>query len=979
MKIYWSRITISFLFAAFILMLSPLKISASFNTETNLPADYVNMGIPEDLLVLPDGNIWYVDSQNTRVVKVDPSGNILRTVGRAGTDEGEFECPIVALTIDAEDHLYILSSCKVYVLDFNGGILDSWGENGVEFQYQFGNPRGITYDLTTDSILIADAAQHEVLSFSIDGTFNFGFGSFGAGAGQLNAPVGITTDALGNIYVADGDNHRISVFESNGDFISTIGSEGVGDGEFTFIKDVEILSDGSIAATSQNSQKVQIFNSSGVFVDSWGAYGSAYDEFHFPQYIAKDIDDNLYVSDWGLKSIQKFSKTGVFSWKIRNAGQTNGRFSNPVDVAYDSVGNLYVLDDAGDAPRLQKFTNSGTFIEVFADFNVFGLGTYHVTIDDNDRVYVTSSDHVTVLNPNKTVHLSFGVTGSGNGEFLEARGIDVDSLGNIYVADWGNRRVQKFDSSGVYVTQWGVSGAEDGNFDSLSDLYIDGDDNIYVVDGSDPFDVVEGHLSRIQVFDTAGNFIRSIGTGGEAEGEFSNQIGKMEFDGSGNLWITDIDRHKILIFDNLFNYVESVGTYGAGIAQFFNPNGLVYNSVTGTMTVADQNNHRVQGVGEGVRIYNLIPSTDVIRNDIETSLVNISYDPSEVGIDSLASEMYFGAYVVSDFEVDLTTDRNWEAVNAMSLPEESIAIVTNLNPVDAPGVSETHSLYVPKLEGQIGVYVCPDAVTTADVSIGCASGYKLINGDVGLSSTTIDTIDYWVVSSLTGTAAMGIFGAQTFDVSASKVNVAVGETFSLSVTALDINSNTAILYDGTVEFTATSLDGLASYSFTSLDSGAHNFLNLFSFDAPGDYTVTVTDATDPTIIGESQIIHVSAIPVDDTPVDDTPVDDTPIDDGNTTGNQVVNNNTGVPEIVNTTDLNGDDEDEDLDDKIDDIINPDNNGGNSGTSDDTEDDETDGDIKADRDWMVWLNTLWALPLIFLILFLLSRKRNEKENS
>ena len=45
----------------------------------------------------------------------------------------------------------------------------------------------------------------------------------------------------------------------------------------------------------------------------------------------------------------------------------------------------------------------------------------------------------------------WGMSGSGDGEFHDPIGIAADANGNIYVADAGNSRVQKFTKDGVYV------------------------------------------------------------------------------------------------------------------------------------------------------------------------------------------------------------------------------------------------------------------------------------------------------------------------------------------------------------------------------------------------------------------------------------------------------------------------------------------------------------------------------------------------
>ncbi|MFZ0741543.1 MAG: hypothetical protein WBM37_14560 [Nitrososphaeraceae archaeon] len=40
----------------------------------------------------------------------------------------------------------------------------------------------------------------------------------------------------------------------------------------------------------------------------------------------------------------------------------------------------------------------------------------------------------------------------------------IDSSGDVYVADSGNNRIQKFDSDGNYITSWGSLGSGNGQF-----------------------------------------------------------------------------------------------------------------------------------------------------------------------------------------------------------------------------------------------------------------------------------------------------------------------------------------------------------------------------------------------------------------------------------------------------------------------------------------------------------------------------------
>jgi tripartite motif-containing protein 71 len=81
--------------------------------------------------------------------------------------------------------------------------------------------------------------------------------------------------------------------------------------------------------------------------------------------------------------------------------------------------------------------------------------------------------------------------GTGDGQFINPVGLATDSSDNIYVADRGNNRIQKFDSDGNFITKWGTPGIGDGQFEEPTGIAVDSLDNVYVVDRGN---------SRIQVF-----------------------------------------------------------------------------------------------------------------------------------------------------------------------------------------------------------------------------------------------------------------------------------------------------------------------------------------------------------------------------------------------------------------------------------------------------------------------------------------------
>ena len=86
-----------------------------------------------------------------------------------------------------------------------------------------------------------------------------------------------------------------------------------------------------------------------------------------------------------------------------------------------------------------------------------------------------------------TAVLKFGDEGVGPGLFKDARSVAVDGAGNIYVGEYMQRRVQVFDSTGKFVTQW-IAGPEMEiramAADRKGNVYIEGSGTIWRFEGS---------------------------------------------------------------------------------------------------------------------------------------------------------------------------------------------------------------------------------------------------------------------------------------------------------------------------------------------------------------------------------------------------------------------------------------------------------------------------------------------------------------
>ena len=103
-----------------------------------------------------------------------------------------------------------------------------------------------------------------------------------------------------------------------------------------------------------------------------------------------------------------------------------------------------------------------------------------------------------------------GAPGAGvrGDSFNRPSDVTWDRAGNIYVADGfgSNNRIAKFTKDGNFVKSWGQTGSAQGQFNQIRGIAADASGNLYVADAGN---------KRIQVFDGEGAFksqISGVGT-----------------------------------------------------------------------------------------------------------------------------------------------------------------------------------------------------------------------------------------------------------------------------------------------------------------------------------------------------------------------------------------------------------------------------------------------------------------------------------
>ncbi len=132
-----------------------------------------------------------------------------------------------------------------------------------------------------------------------------------------------------------------------------------------------------------------------------------------PHSITVDSKDNVWIADVVLHQVFKFSHDGKLLLKIGEravAGDDTSHFNQPSDVAVAPDGSFYVSDGYGNN-RIVKFGPDGKFL------------------------------------------LQWGSKGKNAGQFDLPHALTL-YRGRVYVLDRENRRVQIFDSQGIYLTEW---------------------------------------------------------------------------------------------------------------------------------------------------------------------------------------------------------------------------------------------------------------------------------------------------------------------------------------------------------------------------------------------------------------------------------------------------------------------------------------------------------------------------------------------
>lgn len=442
------------------------------------PATQSRTMTPDDVTADGAGNVYFADFGDSRVRKVDGSGNITTIAGTgvAGyTGNGGLA---TSATLNGPTGVAIDASGNVYISDFNNFVVRRVDHLTGNISTYAGGGGGCTEPCAATSAF-------------------------------LNHPFGLRLDSTGNLYISDRDDPKIRKVDTSAMITTYAGASGggpLGDGGLATLAHLQspmaVALDGSgnlfiadfysmrVRRVDHLSLKISTFAGMGGQCGPAGDGGQALSaQICQPSGLTFDSGDNLYFTDVLDGLIRKITPAGVVS-TVAGGGAgcsepcaaTLASLNKPNGVAVDSSGNLFIADTYDQ--KIREVDHLSGNISTIAGTGVAGLG--------GDGALATLAQ---LQYPN---------------------GVAVDALGNVYIADTTNQRVRKVDHISLFISTiagTGTSGFSGDNgpgtaaqLNSPVSVAVDGSGNVYISDSAN---------SRIRKL-TSGTITTYAGGGGLA-------------------------------------------------------------------------------------------------------------------------------------------------------------------------------------------------------------------------------------------------------------------------------------------------------------------------------------------------------------------------------------------------------------------------------------------------------------------------------
>ncbi|MFT5589896.1 MAG: sugar lactone lactonase YvrE [Bradyrhizobium sp.] len=562
---------------------------------------------PIGIAVDAAGNRYVADWQNHVIRKVLPDGSVSTLAGAMSTPgaadgsgaAARFYYP-QSIAIDRAGTLYVADTNNQtirkitpqgVVTTLAGSVGLDGSTDGRGSAARFSYPQGIAVD-AAGTVIVSDTYNHTLRTINALGLVttlagsagNFGYLDGLRSAARFSYPQGLVTDAARNIYVADTGYGLLRKVTPAGVVTTLAGSQanyGLKDGTgaaagFGGLSNLAIDAAGTLYGADQYAQRIRRITPQGVVTTlPINAPVVGQSQVRMPSGIAVDPSGTLSVTgQFGVHVITGGTSVTTLAGKELEQGLVNGigskaRFGNLQGVASDPSGNWYVVDTPHH--MIRKITPAGVVSELAGNGKpggVDGTGTAAsfnyprgIAADALGNLFVADTFNSTIrkITPAGLVTTIAGA-GSTPGRtdgparlarFFEPKGIAIDALNNLYVADTGNHTVRKITAAGMVSTLAGSAGrygSEDGagaaaRFLNPPGIAVDPAGNVYV---SQP---IYGTVRKITpggvVTTWAGLALEKGAVDGPGDAARFRSPQGLAADGFGNVYVADVDNNTV--------------------------------------------------------------------------------------------------------------------------------------------------------------------------------------------------------------------------------------------------------------------------------------------------------------------------------------------------------------------------------------------------------------------------------------------------
>lgn len=237
------------------------------------------------------------------------------------------------------------------------------------------------------------------------------------------------------------------------------------------------------------------------------------------------------------------------SWAIIREGAPIQGMAN---LAIAPDGNIWVLDVqtgtfsiyAPDGSPRGQWGSPGSEDGQFDFALTPDIGAADFAFGPDGSLYVVDiHQRVQQFAPDLSFVRSWGGIGRGDGQFLSSNSVAVDGEGNVYVVDGERNDVQKFDAHGNYLLTFGGRDSGPARLSHAAGIAVGPDGTIWVTDWS---------ANRIEGFRSDGEHIREITS------DSLSEPSEITADSSGNLYVVNQGSYRVAIFDPSGNLIASL-------------------------------------------------------------------------------------------------------------------------------------------------------------------------------------------------------------------------------------------------------------------------------------------------------------------------------------------------------------------------------------------------------------------------------------